>query len=31
VAELAQAARQDSESLAGLSNELDSLVRRFRT
>ncbi|MDR0210919.1 MAG: methyl-accepting chemotaxis protein [Pseudomonas putida] len=31
VAELAQAARQDSESLAGLSNELDGLVRRFRT
>ncbi|HDS1758444.1 methyl-accepting chemotaxis protein [Pseudomonas sp. M5] len=31
VADLAQAARQDSESLAGLSNELDSLVRRFRT
>ncbi|CAM3289338.1 hypothetical protein GCM10011247_21390 [Pseudomonas plecoglossicida] len=31
VAELAQAARQDSESLAGLSNELDSLVLRFRT
>ncbi|MBC3412873.1 methyl-accepting chemotaxis protein [Pseudomonas sp. SWRI51] len=31
VAELAQAARQDSESLAGLSNELDTLVRRFRT
>ncbi|MEN4828238.1 methyl-accepting chemotaxis protein [Pseudomonas sp. P39-UII1] len=31
VAELAQAARQDSQSLAGLSNELDSLVRRFRT
>lgn len=31
VAELAQAARQDSESLAGLSNELDALVRRFRT
>jgi uncharacterized protein YukE len=27
VAELAQAARQDSESLAGLSNELDALVR----
>ncbi len=31
VAELASAARHDSESLAGLSNELDSLVRRFRT
>ncbi|MBF8723736.1 methyl-accepting chemotaxis protein [Pseudomonas guariconensis] len=31
VAELAQAARKDSESLAGLSNELDALVRRFRT
>ncbi|WP_410953671.1 methyl-accepting chemotaxis protein [Pseudomonas sp. S1(2024)] len=31
VAELAQAARMDSESLAGLSNELDALVRRFRT
>ena len=31
VAELAQAARVDSESLAGLSNELDALVRRFRT
>ncbi len=31
VAELAQAARSDSESLAGLSNELDALVRRFRT
>jgi len=31
VAELAHAARQDSESLAGLSNELDTLVRRFRT
>ncbi|AZL69041.1 methyl-accepting chemotaxis protein [Pseudomonas oryziphila] len=31
VAELAQAARQDSQSLAGLSNELDTLVRRFRT
>ncbi|MEE1882919.1 methyl-accepting chemotaxis protein [Pseudomonas soli] len=31
VAELAQAARQDSESLAGLSNELDALVRRFKT
>ncbi|HKS14565.1 MAG TPA: methyl-accepting chemotaxis protein [Pseudomonas sp.] len=31
VAELASAARQDSQSLAGLSNELDSLVRRFRT
>ena len=30
-AELAQAARVDSESLAGLSNELDALVRRFRT
>jgi methyl-accepting chemotaxis protein len=31
VAELASAARQDSQSLAGLSSELDSLVRRFRT
>ncbi|MFT0869751.1 methyl-accepting chemotaxis protein [Pseudomonas sp. CAM1A] len=31
VAELAQAARQDSESLAGLSSELDALVRRFKT
>ncbi|MDF0733720.1 methyl-accepting chemotaxis protein [Pseudomonas entomophila] len=31
VAELAQAARQDSQSLAGLSNELDALVRRFKT
>jgi len=31
VAELATAARQDSQSLEGLSNELDSLVRRFRT
>ncbi|CAM4108700.1 Methyl-accepting chemotaxis protein PA2652 [Pseudomonas reidholzensis] len=31
VAELAHAARLDSESLAGLSNELDTLVRRFRT
>ncbi|HGM5581330.1 TPA: methyl-accepting chemotaxis protein [Pseudomonas putida] len=31
VAELAQAARQDSQSLEGLSNELDALVRRFRT
>jgi len=31
VAELAHAARQDSESLAGLSSELDALVRRFRT
>ncbi|MBF8745077.1 methyl-accepting chemotaxis protein [Pseudomonas monteilii] len=31
VAELAQAARVDSKSLAGLSNELDALVRRFRT
>ncbi|MDF9891549.1 UNVERIFIED_ORG: methyl-accepting chemotaxis protein [Pseudomonas vranovensis] len=31
VAELANSARQDSQSLAGLSNELDALVRRFRT
>nr|WP_312935842.1 methyl-accepting chemotaxis protein [Pseudomonas sp.] len=31
VAELAQTARQDSQSLAGLSNELDALVRRFKT
>ncbi|WP_434698000.1 methyl-accepting chemotaxis protein [Pseudomonas sp. Z1-14] len=31
VAELAQSARLDSESLASLSGELDSLVRRFRT
>jgi len=31
VAELAQAARQDSQSLEGLSNELDALVRRFKT
>ena len=31
VAELANAARLDSQSLAGLSNELDSLVRRFKT
>ncbi|AIS15160.1 chemotaxis protein [Pseudomonas chlororaphis subsp. aurantiaca] len=31
VAELANSARLDSQSLAGLSNELDSLVRRFRT
>ncbi|MBH3461679.1 methyl-accepting chemotaxis protein [Pseudomonas putida] len=31
VAELAQAARQDSQSLEGLSNELDALGRRFRT
>ena len=31
VAELANSAQQDSQSLAGLSNELDGLVRRFRT
>ncbi len=31
VAELANSARQDSQSLAGLSNELDRLVKRFRT
>ncbi|MGC5699720.1 methyl-accepting chemotaxis protein [Pseudomonas sp. NFXW11] len=31
VAELADSARLDSQSLAGLSNELDSLVRRFKT
>lgn len=31
VADLAQSARQDSHSLAALSEELDSLVRRFRT
>lgn len=31
VAELAQSAREDSQSLAGLSDELDRLVRRFRT
>ncbi len=31
VAELANSARLDSQSLAGLSNELDALVRRFRT
>ncbi|EIK96566.1 Cache sensor-containing chemotaxis sensory transducer [Pseudomonas sp. M47T1] len=31
VAELANTARSDSQSLAGLSNELDALVRRFRT
>ena len=31
VAELANSARLDSQSLAGLSNELDVLVRRFRT
>ncbi|QXI29184.1 methyl-accepting chemotaxis protein [Pseudomonas vanderleydeniana] len=31
VAELANSARMDSQSLAGLSNELDSLVKRFRT
>ncbi|AIZ35488.1 methyl-accepting chemotaxis protein [Pseudomonas parafulva] len=31
VAELAQAARQDSQSLEGLSSELDALVRRFKT
>ncbi|KAF0862726.1 HAMP domain-containing protein [Pseudomonas sp. LD120] len=31
VEELANSARLDSQSLAGLSNELDSLVRRFKT
>ncbi|MCK9796405.1 methyl-accepting chemotaxis protein [Pseudomonas sp. MAFF 302030] len=31
VAELADSARLDSQSLAGLSNELDGLVRRFKT
>nr|WP_166362716.1 methyl-accepting chemotaxis protein [Pseudomonas akapageensis] len=31
VAELADSAKLDSQSLAGLSNELDALVRRFRT
>ncbi len=31
VAELANSAKVDSQSLAGLSNELDALVRRFRT
>ncbi|MBH2035894.1 MAG: methyl-accepting chemotaxis protein [Pseudomonadales bacterium] len=31
VADLANSARVDSQSLAGLSNELDGLVRRFRT
>lgn len=31
VAELANSARLDSQNLAGLSNELDVLVRRFRT
>ena len=31
VAQLADSARLDSQSLAGLSNELDSLVRRFKT
>ncbi|WP_376739179.1 methyl-accepting chemotaxis protein [Pseudomonas fluorescens] len=31
VAELADSARLDSQCLAGLSNELDGLVRRFRT
>lgn len=31
VAELAQSARRDSHHLAGLSDELDGLVRRFRT
>ncbi|MCX2684699.1 methyl-accepting chemotaxis protein [Pseudomonas sp. DCB_AW] len=31
VAELAHTARGDSENLADLSNELDTLVRRFRT
>jgi methyl-accepting chemotaxis protein len=31
VAELANSARLDSQSLAGLSSELDGLVRRFKT
>lgn len=31
VAELANSAQQDSQSLAGLSKELDTLVKRFRT
>ncbi|SEC93400.1 methyl-accepting chemotaxis sensory transducer with Cache sensor [Pseudomonas saponiphila] len=31
VAELANSARLDSQSLTGLSNELDALVRRFKT
>ena len=31
VADLANSARLDSQSLAGLSNELDALVKRFRT
>ncbi|MDZ5604441.1 methyl-accepting chemotaxis protein [Pseudomonas sp. RP23018S] len=31
VAELAHSARQDSANLAGFSNELDALVKRFRT
>ncbi|MDE1165743.1 MAG: methyl-accepting chemotaxis protein [Pseudomonas sp.] len=31
VAELANTARSDSQSLAGLSNELNALVRRFKT
>jgi methyl-accepting chemotaxis protein len=31
VAELAESARLNSDGLAGLSSELDSLVRRFRT
>jgi methyl-accepting chemotaxis protein len=31
VAELANSARLDSQSLAGLSSELDALVRRFKT
>ncbi|WP_442965480.1 methyl-accepting chemotaxis protein [Pseudomonas sp. StFLB209] len=31
VVELAQSARSDSQSLASLSDELDALVRRFRT
>ncbi len=31
VVELAQSARTDSQSLASLSNELDNLVRKFRT
>ncbi len=31
VAELANSARLDSQGLAGLSNELDALVKRFRT
>lgn len=31
VVELAQLARTDSQSLASLSDELDGLVRKFRT